>query len=122
VPSDDPIQRFQDILDNIACIEEFTAGMDLDAFSRNNQALYAVKHAMLIISEAAKKLGGIAEDLCPHIPWPQVRAIGNHLRHGYDRVDVIRIWLVTQNEILPLKAAVDGALKRLWELEDGHLT
>jgi uncharacterized protein with HEPN domain len=32
VPSDDAIQRFQDILDNIACIAEFTAGMDLDAF------------------------------------------------------------------------------------------
>ena len=57
VPSSDPIQRFQDILDNIACIEEFTSGMDLAAFSRNNQAVYAVKHALLIISEAAKKLG-----------------------------------------------------------------
>ena len=27
------------------------------------------------ISEAAKKLGEAAEQLCPDIPWPEVRAI-----------------------------------------------
>jgi uncharacterized protein with HEPN domain len=32
VPSKDPIQRFEDILENINRIENFTAGMDLTAF------------------------------------------------------------------------------------------
>jgi uncharacterized protein with HEPN domain len=58
VPSRDPIQRFLDILENIAHIEEFAAGLDLTAFSQRNQSVYAVKHAllMLIISEAATKI------------------------------------------------------------------
>jgi len=53
VPSSDPVQRFEDILENIARIEGFTAGMDLEAFTQNTQALYAVKYALLTISEAA---------------------------------------------------------------------
>ena len=32
MPSKDPTQRFEDILENIVLIEEFTAGMDLTAF------------------------------------------------------------------------------------------
>ena len=32
MPSKDPIQRFLDILENIALIEDFTRGMDLQAF------------------------------------------------------------------------------------------
>jgi hypothetical protein len=52
VPSNHPVQRFEDILDNIARIEGFTAGMDGGAFVENEQALFAVKHALLIISES----------------------------------------------------------------------
>jgi len=37
VPSKDPAQRFEDILENIALIEEFTAGMDLTASQRTSR-------------------------------------------------------------------------------------
>ena len=35
MPSKGPTQRFEDILENIALIEEFTAGMDLTAFTED---------------------------------------------------------------------------------------
>jgi uncharacterized protein with HEPN domain len=35
VPSKDPSQRFEDIPENVALIEEFTAGMDLTAFTED---------------------------------------------------------------------------------------
>jgi len=111
VPSSDPVQRFEDILENIVWIEEFTAGMDLDAFTQNAQALYAVKYALLTISEAAKKLGDVGTEMCPEIPWRQIQGLGNHLRHEYDRIDVTRIWLVLQKDLAPLKAAIERALK-----------
>ena len=113
MPSSDPVQRFEDILENIARIEEFTAGMDLLTFSQNTQALYAVKHALLVISEAAKKLGDVGSELAPEIPWRKVQGLGNHLRHEYDRIDVARIWFVVEKELAPLKAAVERALKEL---------
>jgi uncharacterized protein with HEPN domain len=60
VPSSDPLQRFQDILNNIDCIERFTAGLSAQAFGENEQAVFAVQHALLIISEAGAKLGDLA--------------------------------------------------------------
>jgi hypothetical protein len=65
LPSDRRARRFQDILDNIARIERFTAGLDFEAFTRNEETFYVVLHALLIISEAARKLQGDAEVLAP---------------------------------------------------------
>ena len=46
--------------------------------------------------------GGVAEELCPAIPWPQLRAIGNLLRHEYDRIDAVRVWLTIEDDLAPL--------------------
>jgi uncharacterized protein with HEPN domain len=57
VPSKDPIQRFNDILENIIRIEEFTAGMDVSAFVGDPKTYDAVERCLERISEAASKLG-----------------------------------------------------------------
>jgi uncharacterized protein with HEPN domain len=57
VPSNDPVLRFVDIIENIERIDRFTAGMDLQAFAANEQTTLAVKYSLLVISEAAVKLG-----------------------------------------------------------------
>ena len=117
MPSRDPVQRFEDILEDIVRIEEFTAGMDLTAFTEDLKTSNAAERCLERISEAAKKLGGVAEELCPTIPWPQLRAMGNLLRHEYDRIDVVRVWLMIEDDLAPLKAAVEAALKQLRESE-----
>ncbi len=53
MPSSNPAQRFEDILDNIARIERFTAGLHVESFIHDEEKLFAVQHALLIISEAA---------------------------------------------------------------------
>jgi uncharacterized protein with HEPN domain len=117
VPSKDPIQRFEDILENIVRIEEFTAGMDAVAFANDLKTSNAVERCLERISEAARKLGGIAEDLCPAVPWPKVRAIGNFLRHEYDRIEIGRVWWTIEGDLPVLKTAVEAALKQLREEE-----
>lgn len=113
MPSKDPVRRFEDILENINRIERFTQGMDFAAFSANEQAVYAVNHALLILSEAAAKLGEQAEHLCPQIVWADIRGLGNPLRHDYANINLIRIWLIVEKELAPLKAAVSKALRSL---------
>lgn len=76
MPSSDPIQRFSDIVENIERIERFTAGMNLQAFAAAEQTILAAKYARLTISEAATKLGDIANLLCPEIPWREIRGLG----------------------------------------------
>jgi uncharacterized protein with HEPN domain len=113
VPSKDPIQRFEDILENIVRIEEFTAGMDLAAFVNDFKTTDATERCLQRISEAAKKLGSVAEELCPSAAWPEIRALGNILRHEYDRIDRGRIWLMIQDDLPELKAAVRIVLEQL---------
>jgi uncharacterized protein with HEPN domain len=47
-----------------------------------------------------------------------LRAIGNLLRHEYDRIDLVRVWLTIEDDLAPLKTAVEAALKQLRESED----
>jgi uncharacterized protein with HEPN domain len=113
VPSSDPVQRFGDIIENIGRIEGITAGLDLDGFAANEEKILAVKYALLTISEAAVKLGQVAADLCPDIPWREIRGLGNRLRHDYDSIDLVRIWLLIERNLPPLKAACENALRVL---------
>jgi uncharacterized protein with HEPN domain len=104
--------------ENIILIEEFTRGMDLDSYREDLKTRNAAERCMERISEAAKKLGEVAEELCPTIPWPSVRALGNFLRHEYDRVDPGRVWVMIEDDLGPLKAASQRAIDRLRQAEE----
>jgi uncharacterized protein with HEPN domain len=65
---------------------------------------------LLVISEAAIRLDDQAQLLCPGVPWPEIRGIGNWLRHAYDRVDAQVVWDTVQNDLQPLKMAIRTAL------------
>ena len=120
MPSKDPIQRFEDILENIILIEEFTRGMDLNAFHEDLKTRNATERCLERISEAAKKLGELAEQLCPSVPWPNVRGLGNFLRHEYDRVDPGRIWVMIEDDLDPLKTASQQALLQIRQAEEAQ--
>jgi uncharacterized protein with HEPN domain len=110
VPSNDPARRFTDIIENIERIQRFTAGMDRHGFADNEQTVLAVKYSLLIISEAAAKLGDLAADLCPDIPWREIRGLGNRLRHDYETIDIVRIWLLLERDLPPLSSSCRNAL------------
>jgi uncharacterized protein with HEPN domain len=103
-------QPLRDILDGVNMIEEFTAGMDFEAFLTNPMAVAAVERKLLTIGEAAVRLGREAPSIVPDIPWRQVRDLGNLLRHEYDRVDLSIIWKTVIDDLPELKAAVQRAL------------
>ena len=56
---------FQDVLESIAAIERYTAGMDWDTFAANGQAQDAVIRRLEIIGEAVK---GIPEEYRRRLP------------------------------------------------------
>ena len=100
----------RDILDAINMILQFVYGMDLRAFQEDPKTIAAVERKILLISEAAARLGDEAERLCPGLPWRNIRGIGNWLRHRYDRVDVETVWNTVVDDLPPLRAAVLYAL------------
>jgi len=109
VPSDQPAQRFQDILENIEKIKSHTKRLDsLDSFARDDLRRDAVERCFSRISEAAVKLDKLAEQMAPDI-----RGIGNILRHAYDGVDAGVLWDAIKTELPPLKAACEKALANM---------
>jgi uncharacterized protein with HEPN domain len=92
-------------------IEQFTSGMDFEAFRSNPMAVAAVERKLQIVGEAAIRLGDEAERRCPDLPWRDIRGIGNQLRHAYERIDLDTIWKAVTDDVPPLKVAVQRALK-----------
>ena len=113
MPSDRPLLRFEDILDDIERIEDYTKGLSFQQFQHNRQCRDAVERCLLRISEAARKLEGLAEKMAPDQPWSSIRAVGNVLRHEYDEVDPATIWEIVTDHLHPLRDAVVAALKTL---------
>jgi uncharacterized protein with HEPN domain len=84
LPFRSPEVALRDIAAAIELIEDFTSGMNFDAFCQDLRTIAAVERKLLIVSEAAIRLGEKAPVLCPEIPWHNVRGTGNWLRHQYD--------------------------------------
>ena len=110
MPFNRSITVLQDIADAVANIQQFTDGMDFESFRQDLKMIAAVERKLLVISEAAIRLKDDAARLCPGAPWPEIRGIGNWLRHQYDRVDLETLWNTVQDDLPALGSAVGRAL------------
>ena len=117
MPSEKPVRRLEDIIDNAQAIQRYVAGMDLAAFEEDSKTYDAVERCLERISEAATKLGEMAPSLMPDQPWRTIRALGNRLRHEYDAIREDRLWDIVQVNLPSLRAACENALRKLRE---GH--
>jgi uncharacterized protein with HEPN domain len=111
LPSERPLRRLRDIVDNARAIIAYTAGMDLSAFEEDPKTYDAVERCLERISEAAAKLGEQASILVPDQPWNKIRAMGNRLRHEYDAIREDRIWDIVCDDLPALCAACELALR-----------
>jgi uncharacterized protein with HEPN domain len=106
----EPELLLRDISGAIGLIEEFTAGMDFDAFQQDAKTVAAVERELQVLSEAATRLGGEAEARYPGLPRRDMRGMGNWLRHQYERIELPVIWETVTEDLPALKSAVLRAL------------
>jgi uncharacterized protein with HEPN domain len=107
LPFRDDASRWRDILESLVLIEQFTAGMHFNAYRQDDKTKSAVERQLLILSEAAKLLGSLAEERCPRHDWKGLRGMGDILRHAYHRVDDRLIWNTVTTELPPLRLCVE---------------
>jgi uncharacterized protein with HEPN domain len=89
------------MIENAEAILRYVSGMDLAAFRADRKTYDAVERCLERISEAASKLGSVASDLMPGQQWPEIRALGNRLRHEYDLIREDRLWDIIQVNLPP---------------------
>jgi uncharacterized protein with HEPN domain len=111
LPFRDNHARWQDILDCLTLIRQFTEGMDFEAYQEDDKTKSAVERQLLILSEAAKMLVSLAEERCPDHDWKGFRGMGDVLRHAYHRVNDRLIWDTVTTELPPLKQCVESVLR-----------
>ncbi len=103
----------QDILDAVAAIEQFTLGIDFEAFSQNLEKVFAVSRAMEIIGEAVKKIPDSVRNQYPNIPWRDIAGMRDKLIHDYFNTDVKIIWKAVQDDVPQLKIMISRVLDNL---------
>lgn len=102
------LPAIDDILDTIAGIEEAVAGKTFADFESNWLLRRGIERAIEIVSEACRRIPSDLKAMRPEIPWRDVEAIGNILRHKYHTVSNPMIWDVVQSDLPQLKAAVEA--------------
>jgi uncharacterized protein with HEPN domain len=107
-------QRLEDILCYGTSIRTLLGGLTFENFLENETIQKAACFDLLCISEATSHLLNLdpeIEERHPNIPWRQIRAIANVLRHAYGRIDLTVVWdTVVKGDTIHLLAAIENEL------------
>jgi len=110
MPAHKARQHLQDIIDAIAEIDTFVAGKSYDDYLSSVLLRRGVERDIEIISEASCRIPADLVARRSQIPWHQITAVGNILRHAYRTVDSSIIWTAVTVELAPLRQAVEGMI------------
>lgn len=107
------IDYLKDMLDASTKAVEFVRNVDFEAFSKNEEKVFAVTRALEIIGEAAKSVPKSVRAQYLEIPWEDIVGMRNKVIHGYFGVDLKVIWKTVREDLPPLQAAVARILEDL---------
>ena len=112
------VGRLRHILAEIELVRSFVAGRSLDDHRRDRMLRRAVERSLEIISEASRRVSDEAKAGHPEIPWPEIAAFGNLLRHEYQRVDSYLVWKTATQSLDALRLAVKDLIARAEQERD----
>ncbi|HEY7644846.1 MAG TPA: HepT-like ribonuclease domain-containing protein [Hyphomicrobiales bacterium] len=104
-----------DILAAIEGIENATAEIAYSDFEQSWVIRHAVQRGVEIISEAARRIPDEVLSQYPDIPWLNIKAIGNILRHEYHNIRDNIVWNIVETHLPPLKQTIVAMLASLPE-------
>ena len=113
MPSEDPAQRLDDILENIGRIRSYTKGMAEAGFLQDTKTIDAVERCFERIAEAARRLEDRFDADYPDLDLPALRGFGSVLRHDYDSVQPALLWGFVRDRLDPLEVMAHAELERL---------
>ena len=95
-----------DILDAGTAIQTYLEGCAFDIFVQDRMRQSAVIREFEIIGEAVGKLPGGMKELCPDVPWQDIKDFRNLLAHEYFGVDLEIVWNTVINDLPILLVSV----------------
>ena len=101
------------MLKEIADIEAATDSKSYAEFEEDWLLHRAVQRALVIVSEASRRIPPEIKAQYPAIRWSNIAGIGNVLRHNYHEISNEVIWKVIQDELPILKTALESIMATL---------
>jgi uncharacterized protein with HEPN domain len=92
-------------------VARYCAGLACEALRANDMRLWAVVKSIEVIGEASMKVSAVTQSRLPTIDWLGVRRMRNRMIHGYDTIDVARVWDAVEIDIPPLISVLEGESK-----------
>jgi len=112
MPRRDWTMRIEDILQAIAKIQKYTAGMGADGFAADSKTVDAVLRNITVIGEAASRVPPEVMQASPEVPWKVMRDIRNVVVHEYFGIKVRILWDTIQNDLPPLVPLLQRLLEK----------
>lgn len=100
------------ILECIAHVEEDVQGGEA-TFRGNRTIRDAVVRNLQIMSESTKRLSDASKLSQPSIDWSKIAKFRNVIVHDYINVDYDVVWEIIQQDLAPLKLAVQEIQRNL---------
>lgn len=108
----DDRQRLSDIREALEKIDRYTA-LGKERFFDDELVQVWVIHHLQMIGEAANGISQETRERYPEIPWGKIIGLRNILVHHYFAIDAKEIWAVIEQDIPPLREAVNRILKEM---------
>jgi uncharacterized protein with HEPN domain len=102
--TDEDVTAIEHMLAAIQRIEEFAVGIDFAGYQQDAKTRSAVERQLEILSEASRRMEPDTFERLLGEDGPPVRAIGNVLRHEYQRVSDKVIWDTVVRDLPGLRA------------------
>lgn len=93
-----------DILQAAQDIQRFGAGKTRDQFADDKVIQSAVVFKIIVLGEATKRLSNEFREQHSQIDWKQVAAMRDRCVHGYDRINIDKVWQVITEDAPKLEA------------------
>ena len=104
--------HLEDILETLDGAQDIMKDVSFEAYKSNFERRRALERCVEIISEASRHIPEELKARYPDSYWPEIKAIGNLLRHEYQRVDDLIMWRIAQNYFPELRRVIKEMLER----------
>ena len=108
----DPTVTLREMRDFAREAMSFASGRSRADLDSDRLLQLALVRLVEVIGEAATRLTAEYRESHPDIPWRQIIAARNRLVHGYDQINLDRVWSIIQDSLPELVAAIDHILDR----------
>lgn len=111
--------RLVSILESINLIQEWSEGFStVDEFMTSHTGVMAFNACIMRLQVIGENVGKLLKDegqplvSYPEIPWRPIYSLRNIISHEYANIDEEIIVSVINNDIVPLKSAIEDLLNR----------